>query len=226
MPSTRLTSGRALQIPTLQELSRSDIKQEIAILRAKLHARSPSNHNSFRGIDSETKISHQEAEDISILSTEGMKIAQKKDKEDILEMGETSKIKYRAETGIEENKLAKLECFLHQRDAAAFSCLLYGMVSTLISPKRSSGCHCQLVIWRKSSCVFLHWLLGKGWTLIVNARHSTSSSDLLCVTGPILWPLWLILLVEILTWTDVAREYLFHMFVSLICGSIKNIFLR
>jgi len=95
VPSARLTSRRALQKPSLQELSRGAILRLIAELRTKLHTKNRNRGGSEFSLDlTEHNVNRSD-----------------------------------------EDELVKLECFLHQRDAAIFSCIVYCLVSLIHNPQ-------------------------------------------------------------------------------------------
>jgi lipopolysaccharide export LptBFGC system permease protein LptF len=137
VPSARLTSRRALQKPSLQELSRGAILRLIAELRTKLHTKNRNRGGSEFSLDlTEHNVNRSD-----------------------------------------EDELVKLECFLHQRDAAIFSCIVYclmGAMATLVQGSRpaSSGSQASPIAWALLSSMIYNMIVATA-AFVGMSRHLT-----------------------------------------------------
>jgi hypothetical protein len=125
VPSARLTSRRALQKPSLQELSRGGILRLIAELQTKLHTKNQNRGGRQFSFD---------LTEAGIGDTSHIHCQECGEKKEIV----TSSAKESKSHNVnrsDEDELIKLECFLHQRDAAIFSCIVYCLVSLIQNPQ-------------------------------------------------------------------------------------------
>lgn len=125
VPSARLTSRRALQKPSIQELSRGGILHLIAELRTKLHTKNRNRGGSQFSLD---------LTEAGIGDTSHIHCQEGGEKKEIV-TSSAKDSKSRNVNRSDEDELVKLECFLHQRDAAIFSCIVYCLVSLIQNPR-------------------------------------------------------------------------------------------
>ncbi|CAM6010097.1 unnamed protein product [Sphagnum balticum] len=154
VPSARLTSRRALQKPSLQELSRGGILRLIAELRTKLHTKNRNRGGSRFSLD---------LTEAGIGDTSHIHCQEGGEKKEIV----TSSAKDSNSRNVnrsDEDELVKLECFLHQRDAAIFSCIVYclmGAMATLVQGSRpaSSGSRASPIAWALLSSMIYNMIV-------------------------------------------------------------------
>jgi hypothetical protein len=125
VPSARLTSRRALQKPSLQELSRGGILRLIAELRTNLHTKDQNRGGSQFSLD---------LTEAGIGDTSHIHCQEGGEKKEIVTSSAKDSTSHNVNRS-EEDELVKLECFLHQRDAAIFSCIVYCLVSLIQNPE-------------------------------------------------------------------------------------------
>jgi hypothetical protein len=125
VPSARLTSRRALQKPSIQELSRGGILHLIAELRTKLHTKNQNRGGSQFSLD---------LTEAGIGDTSHIHCQEGGEKKEIVTSSAKDSKSHNVKRS-DEDELVKLECFLHQRDAAIFSCIFYCLVSLIQNPQ-------------------------------------------------------------------------------------------
>jgi lipopolysaccharide export LptBFGC system permease protein LptF len=154
VPSARLTSRRALQKPSLQELSRGGILRLIAELQTKLHTKNQNRGGRQFSFD---------LTEAGIGDTSHIHCQECGEKKEIV----TSSAKESKSHNVnrsDEDELVKLECFLHQRDAAIFSCIVYclmGAMATLVQGSRpaSSGSRASPIAWALLSSMIYNMIV-------------------------------------------------------------------